>query len=84
MWRGACTLLIGALAAGLVLTKRRLQEAEAELERLHPTTGATGKGSTEPVASARETAGETEQADVVAGAADLSSEWEQAVAPMDS
>jgi hypothetical protein len=84
MWRAACTLLIGALAVGLIRTARRLGEAQAELERLRAAASATATGAAQPGATARERDGESEPAEVGAGGTDLATEWEQAVPPMDS
>ncbi len=91
MWRRACALLIGVLIFGLVLTRRRLRDAEAELDRLRAQTSGAGKGPTaavsaEPPATDKGAApasgGETAEGATVAS--DMSSEWEQAVPPMDS
>ena len=91
MWRRACAPLIGALATGLVLTRRRLSEAEAELERMRAAASAAGQGGTEPVEIGAATTGGAaaaaaggEAPEVVTVVSDLSSEWEQAVPPMDS
>jgi hypothetical protein len=91
MWRRACPLLIGALSAALVLTRRRLSEAEAELERVRAAASAAGKGAAEPVDIEAGTAGSAVSAaagrgasEAATGASDISSEWEQAVPPMDS
>jgi hypothetical protein len=91
IWRRACPLLIGALGVGLVLTRRRLSEAEAEFERVRAAASAAGKGAAEPVDIEAGTAGSAVAAAAngkASGAAvvasDLSSEWEQAVPPMDS
>lgn len=90
MWGRACPLLIGVLVVGLVLTRRRLGEAEAELDRVRAQASAASKGAT-AVASAQPqatgggataTAGETDEG--ATGASGISSEWEQAVPPMDS
>jgi hypothetical protein len=90
MWGRACALLIGVLGVGLVLTRRRLDEAEAELDRVRAQASAASKGATavasvEPQATgggAAATGGEP--AEGATGASDISSEWEQAVPPMDS
>ena len=59
MWRRACPLLTVALAAGLVITRRRLSEAQAELDHLRalaktPVAGAAAK----PVAPKPESMGD--------------------------
>ena len=92
MWRRACPLLTVALAAGLMITRRRLSEAQAELDHLRalaktPVAGAAAK----PVAPKPEstgdgsaTTGAVQTSEVAGGAAELAFEWEQAVPPMDS
>jgi|GEM_PF-2367815 len=91
MWRSACPLLTGIIAIGLVLTKRRLNEAKAELDRVRAQAAATGGRADQ--AGAGEVAGpvgqnamsaDREMAGTAADGPDLSSEWEQAVPPMDS
>ncbi len=91
MWGRACPLLIGVLVVGLVLTRRRrLGEAEAELDRVRAQASAASKRATavasaQPQATGRgatATGGETDED--ATGASDISSEWEQAVPPMDS
>ena len=92
MWRRACPLLAVAFAAGLVITRRRLSEAQAELDHLRAVARSPAAGAAaEPVAAKPETTGDgaaatgaAQASEVAAGAADLSSEWEQAVPPMDS
>ncbi len=89
MWHRTCPLLIGVLSAGLVLTRRRLRDAEVELERLRaepvrapsaesrlsePTAGSDGAVRSDGRQAAK----------VGPDGSDLSSEWEQAVPPMDS
>ena len=91
MWQRACPLLTAGLAVGLVLATRRLSDAKAELERLR-TEAATARpagaqpAATAPAAShggAHEPQSER-PAEVASDAPDISSEWEQAVPPMDS
>ncbi len=84
-------MLIGVLVVGLVLTRRRLGEAEAELDRVRAQASAAGGGaseaaSAEPQATRVGVTAETgeESAEDATGASDISSEWEQAVPPMDS
>ena len=91
MWRRACPLLTVALAAGLVITRRRLSEAQAELDHLRAVARTPTASATEPVAAKPETTGDgpaatgaVQASEVTAGASELSSEWEQAVPPMDS
>ncbi|MGZ4250483.1 MAG: hypothetical protein ACXVUE_19515 [Solirubrobacteraceae bacterium] len=81
MWRKTCLLVAVALAAGLVLTRRRLGEAEAELERLRVTAG-TSRVRREFVAGQPEAPSEEQKrADAPS---DLAYEWEQVAPPMDS
>jgi hypothetical protein len=91
MWRRAWFLLAGVLAVGLVLTRRRLSEAQAELDRVRAEVVATQERAAQPgLAEAAATVGETAMtggkatAETAAAGSDLSSEWEQAVPPMDS
>ena len=92
MWRRACPLVMGVLAAGLVITRRRLSEAQAELDHLRAVARTPAPGAVaEPVAAKPETAGDgaaktgaVQASEVAASTAELSSEWEQAVPPMDS
>jgi hypothetical protein len=91
MWRRACPLLTGVIAVGLVLTRRRLSEAKAELDRVRAEAAATREraaqsGPAEAPATVGETAtsGGKATAETAAVGSDLSSEWEQAVPPMDS
>ena len=79
MWRRACPLLIGVLVVGLVLT-RRVSEAEAELDHARAHASAAGRGATAAFSPEPRATGEG----AVTGGWDMSSEWEQAVAPMDS
>jgi len=84
MWHGACVLLNGALTIGLIHSRRRLGEAEAELERLRGAGSAPAPGAAKPPAATGDQADENESAELDAGTADLATEWEQAVPPMDS
>jgi hypothetical protein len=91
MWRRACPLLASVLAAGLVLTRWRLNEAHAELERLRAEASAAGTSPKEAVSAEAQTTGGgveatggTKTAEAGTVSSDLSSEWEQAVPPMDS
>ena len=91
MWRRACPLLVIITAAGLVLTRRRLNEAQAEIERARVKASA-GDGSPKEAVFAEAQAtggraqatGEATTAEAPTVSSDLSSEWEQAVPPMDS
>ena len=91
MWRKACPWLTGVLAVALILATGRLKSVQAELERMRDQV-ATGQtvspepGPTEPGAPADQAsaAGPGESPDVAREASDMSSEWEQAVPPMDS
>ena len=91
MWRRACPLLVVVLAAGLVLTRWRLNEAQAELERLRAEASVAGRSPKEAVSAeaqatggAAEATGDAKTAEAASVSLDLSSEWEQAVPPMDS
>jgi hypothetical protein len=88
MWNRACALLTAVLAVGLVATRRRLRDAQAELERMR----AEAADARTPAAGPELAAGSVgsqgaesgQPAEVDAGASDMASEWEQAVPPMDS
>jgi hypothetical protein len=91
MWRRACPLLVIVMAAGLVLTKWRLNQAQAELERLRAEASAAGTSPKEAVSAeapvtsaAAEATGDPNTAEAATVSSGLSSEWEQAVPPMDS
>jgi hypothetical protein len=91
MWRRVCPLLVIVLAAGLVLTRWRLNEAQGELERLRAEASAAGESARESVSveaqatgGAAEATGDAKTAEAATVSSDLSSEWEQAVPPMDS
>jgi hypothetical protein len=82
MWRKTCPLVTIALAAGLVLTRRRLSESEAELERLRAAASTRRGVRAQCVAGQPEAPGEEQKrADAPF---DLAYEWEQAVPPTDS
>ena len=91
MWRKASSWLTGVLAVALILAAWRLKVVEAELERMEDEV-ATGRthgsepGSAEPgaVADGASAASLEQAADGAGEASDISSEWEQAVPPMDS
>jgi hypothetical protein len=74
VWRRACPILIAIFAVALVLTRRRLCQVEsdelgrARAEARHATESTDVQG----------------KADLATVGSDLSSEWEQAVPPMDS
>jgi hypothetical protein len=82
MWRKTCPLVTIALAAGLVLTRRRLSETEAELERLRATASSAGGVRPEFVAGQPQALGEDRTR--ANAPSDLAYEWEQAVPPTDS
>jgi hypothetical protein len=91
MLHRACPLLTIVLAAGLVLTRRRLNEAEAELERIRaggsaPTASVAQSAPAQPAATGDEGAATSggKDGEATTAASDLSAEWEQAVPPMDS
>ncbi len=91
MWRRAFLLPLFVLAVALVLMKRRLREAEAELKRVRAERSATSTNVTRPVGGEPGTTSDPaagtrggEVAEVATGGPDLASEWEQAVPPMDS
>jgi len=90
MHRRACPLLLGALAVGLVLTRHRLSDAQAELRLLRLTLrsherarseAAMTAGAAVPTSRVQPVA--PAEGPVVAPASDFS-EWEQAIPPMDS
>ena len=82
MWRKLCPLVTIALAAGLVLTRRRLSETEAELERLRATASSARGVQREFVAGQPEAPGDGRKG--ADAPSDLAYEWEQAVPPTDS
>jgi hypothetical protein len=90
MYRKACPAMLLALAVGLVLVRRRLNDIHAEVRLLELAVRARGASAAEQPAARAEpipsTAGGTLTADI--GAALRVSEdfsvWEQAVPPMDS
>jgi hypothetical protein len=91
MWRRACPLVTGVLVAGLIITRRRLSAAQTELDHLRAVARNAAVSAPEPLAAKPETTsdrapatGAVQARDAAAGAAELSSEWEQAVPPMDS
>jgi hypothetical protein len=91
MWRKACPPLTGVLAVALILVAWRLKTVETELDRVRDELAGTwtagpARGSTEtPAASdAASAAGPGESPDVAGDSPDISTEWEQAVPPMDS
>ncbi len=83
----ACPVLMIALALGLVLTRRRLNAAEAELRLLRlasPTAGTAGPPpSPTTAAPAWMTSGPPASASGMSLPEDFSA-WEEAVPPMDS
>ncbi len=90
MWSRACPLLIGTLAAGLILTRRHLSRTRAELDRARAEAGARRVADPQarrPQAEAThpQTAAPNGQPapESTTGSA-LAAEWEQAVPPMDS
>ena len=89
MWSRACPLLIGVLAAGLILTRRHLRRVQAELDRARAEAGARhardaqGRVPTE-AAHVQTGAANGQRAPATSTSTDLASEWEQAVPPMDS
>jgi hypothetical protein len=88
MWPRRCSLAVIVLALGLVATRRRLAEVQAELERL--SAEARKAGGAEPVIARSEPRGSEaassgkETPETTAAVPDLAAEWEQAVPPMDS
>lgn len=91
MWRKACPWSTGVLAVALILVAWRLKTVETELDRMRDElasawTAGPASGSTEAPAAAdgRSAVGPTEAPVAAAEASDMSSEWEQAVPPMDS
>jgi hypothetical protein len=90
MWSRACPLLIGTLAAGLILTRRHLRRVQAELDRTRAEAGARRGADAEASRPQTETTHPQTAApngqpapESTTGSA-LSAEWEQAVPPMDS
>jgi len=91
MWRRACPWLTAVLAVRVALMWWRLREAEAELERMYAAASTPAPPAAEATAAEPETtadgaaaSGGGETTEMAAGASDMSSEWEQAVPPMDS
>jgi hypothetical protein len=72
MLRKAGPVVTAVLAFGLLLTVRRLSDAQARLERMRIRAGAAWADD------------EADSAFTAVDAADLAREWEQGVAPMDS
>jgi hypothetical protein len=90
MYRRACPVLLGALVVGLVLTRHRLSDAEAEprllrlTRRTHERLRSKAEmvsGAAVPTSPARTVA--PAEGPAVPPASDFS-EWELAVPPMDS
>jgi hypothetical protein len=91
MWRKACPWSTGVLAVAVILVAWRLKTVETELDRVRDElagaqTAGPAPGSTEAPAAAdgASAAGPREAPVVVGEASDMSTEWEQAVPPMDS
>lgn len=87
MARKICSLVAVALAGGFVLTLLRLRTANDEIERLRAQLRLRGDGgAVADVRSGHEASAQTpgESVTGIQPASDLSSEWEQAVPPMDS
>ena len=89
MLRRACPLLIGLLAVEVVRTRRRLANAETELgeTRAAALGGPVVARSLVPEPEPREETGVTTRdhgPESATAVQDLSTEWEQAVPPMDS
>ncbi len=76
MWSRACPLLIGVLAGALILTRRHLSRMHAELDRARAEAASAHMRAT-AAPNGQPTTG-------ITTGSDLSSEWEQAVPPMDS
>jgi hypothetical protein len=91
MWRKGCPWLTGALAVALIAATWRLRDAQIELDRierlvaLRQALGTAPPSIEPPPAADRAVLGTPEPSPVIAGEpSDMSSEWEQAVPPMDS
>ena len=90
MWRKACPWSTGVLAVALILVTWRLRAVETELDRVRDQLAAatTGRvpGSNEEAAMAAgvSAAAPGDAPDMAGRPPDMSSEWEQAVPPMDS
>jgi hypothetical protein len=84
-------MLTVILAVAFVVTKRRLSDAEVEVERVRAATAAASAAAAETAFDdTAETAGGVgtksggDTAEAASIGSELSSEWEQAVPPMDS
>ena len=84
MSRRACPVLLIALAVGLVLTRRRLSAAEAELRLLRVASQAAGTAGPQPSPTAAPVGSGAQSAQSEMALPEDFSEWEQAVPPMDS
>ena len=91
MYRKACPIALCALAVALVVSRRRLNEAQAELRLLRVAARAHGDSpseriaqNAEPTPPEEETKSRAEAGVSAPGPGVDFSEWEQAVPPMDS
>jgi len=87
MWRKTGPWLTGVLAVALIINAWRLRDAQTELdriERLLAVGAASGRVEPRPATDRTVPAGLGPSADIAREQPDMSSEWEQAVPPMDS
>jgi len=91
VWRKAYPWLTGVLAVALTIAAWRLKAVQTELDRIRGQvatgqTAGTAAGPVQPAAEADRAVppGPGEPPEIVSEPSDLSSEWEQAVPPMDS
>lgn len=90
MRRKACPWLTGVLVVALITTAWRLRDANTELDQIERLVAVGQAGRAAPVPIEPEAADRTvpaapgQSSDVDGEPSDMSSEWEQAVPPMDS
>jgi hypothetical protein len=87
MWRRAGPWLTGVLAVALIIDAWRLRDAQTELdriERLLAVAASPSRGEPRPATDRVIPAGLGRSSDIAREQPDMSSEWEQAVPPMDS
>jgi hypothetical protein len=87
MWRRAGPWLTGVLAVALIINAWRLRDAQTELdriERLLAVGAPPSRGEPRPATERAVPAGLVRSPDIAREQLDMSSEWEQAVPPMDS
>jgi len=87
MWRKAYPWLTGVLAVALISATWRLRAAEAELDRVERLVAAGAAARSvgpSPATDRPVPAGLGHSPNVAGEGADMATEWEQAVPPMDS